>query len=145
MTFTRWVWEDLRVGDFLIPAHTNIGVPAQAMLMDPDINQDPSRFDGFRFSKLRNQPNLDPSQAASLQWAAATLINMPFGYGRVSCPGRQFASLEIKMIIIELLMQYDLGTLEGGRPKSMCYDANVLPDRTVKIPIRRRSAEMDGL
>ncbi|MCJ1333668.1 hypothetical protein MMC10_010368 [Thelotrema lepadinum] len=140
VTFTRWIWKDIRVGDFLIPASTNIGCPAQAMLMDSDMYPDPSRFDGFRFSKLRSQPNLDPAESASLQWAAATLNNMPFGYGRVSCPGRQFASMEIKMIVIELLMQYDFAPLEH-RPESLCHDANVLPDRSVKLSMRMRAPE----
>ena len=138
VTFTRWIWKDLQVGDFLIPASTSIGCPAQAMLMDPEIHPNPSQFDGFCFSKLRNQTDLDPAASASLQWAAATLNNMPFGYGRVSCPGRQFASLEIKMIMIKLLMRHDFGKLEGGRPESLCHDANVLPDRSVRIPMRRR-------
>ncbi|KAI0472503.1 putative cytochrome P450 [Xylaria cf. heliscus] len=138
VTFTRWVWSDLRVLDIVIPKHTNIGVPAQAMAMDPEINEDPQKFDGFRFSRLRDEPSLDPGTSSSYQWAAAGLNNMAFGYGRVGCPGRQFASVVIKIILIEILMKYDIRAPPSGRPKSICYDAQVFPDRTAEIPFKLR-------
>jgi ent-kaurene oxidase len=43
---------------FLIPAGTTIGVPTQAISMDPEIYPDPETFDGFRFAKLRSSYGL---------------------------------------------------------------------------------------
>ncbi|KAF3010112.1 hypothetical protein E8E14_000533 [Neopestalotiopsis sp. 37M] len=140
ITFTRWVWHDLPVLDLVIPKHTNIGVPSQAMTMDPEINENPLHFDGFRFSKLRSNADSDPAVAASCQWASSSLDNMAFGYGRVGCTGRQFASVEIKMILIEILMNYELGTPPGGRPASLCYDAQIMPNPEAKIPMKRRGS-----
>ena len=55
-----------------------IGVPTQAISMDPDVYPNPDQFGGFRFSKLRssNSPG-----AARLVYAASDLDSMAFAHG----------------------------------------------------------------
>lgn len=105
--------------------------------MDPDIYTDPEKFDGFRFAKLRSS---NDASTARLQYAASNLDSMAFGYGRHACPGRFFASNEIKMIMVYLLTNYDFKFPEGvtERPESFTAETQFLPNHTAKISLKGR-------
>ncbi|MCJ1478594.1 hypothetical protein MMC13_007275 [Lambiella insularis] len=93
ITFARLIVKNVQIHDgFTISAGTSVGVPAQAMSMSPDLYLNLEVFDGFRFSRDRDRPHEDGSSPGKAQWAAASLDNMAFGYGRCACPGRHFAS-----------------------------------------------------
>ena len=141
VTFARLVVHDYHLSDgFVIPAGTNIGVPAQAITMDPDIYADPTRFDGMRFHKMRQDQALNGDAGGRLQWAASNLENMAFGYGRCACPGRHFASYVIKLVMVDLLMRYDMRFPPGvGRPANVEREANVMPDAEARILMRKRT------
>jgi len=64
---------------------------------------------------------------------------MGFGYGRHSCPGRFFASDEIKAITMHLLNNYDIKFADGQvRPKSLEVETQLLPDPAATILCRKR-------
>lgn len=116
---------------------------SDAVLHDPDLfpGGDPSIFDPFRWVRLREDP-AHPENANRYQFAATDCQNLHFGHGRLACPGRFFASQQIKLILGHLLLQFDFRFLEGQvRPVNMCSDENVYPDPTARILIRRRSQE----
>ncbi|OTB06304.1 hypothetical protein M426DRAFT_115142 [Hypoxylon sp. CI-4A] len=140
ITFERIITEDWRLSDgFVIPAHTTIGVPAQAISMDPKLYPEPETFDGLRFAKLRKATD-DPAIKGKAQFAAANPQSMPFGYGRHACPGRFFASDEIKAITMYLLNNYDIKFAEGQkRPRSMEVETQFLPDHAATILCKKRS------
>lgn len=106
--------------------------------MDPDIYPDPERFDGFRFFKLRSP---DDPNTARLQYAASNLDSMAFGYGRHACPGRFFASNEIKMIMVHLLMNYEFKFPKGvtERPTSFAAETQFLPNHIARVMLKGRS------
>jgi len=84
VTFERVITEDWKLSDgFVIPANTTIGVPTQAISMDPEIYEEPEKFDGFRFTKLRE----DPAIAGKANYASSNPVSMNFGFGRHACPG----------------------------------------------------------
>lgn len=119
----------------MIPANTTIGVPTQAISMDPKIYNDPTKFDGFRFEKLRQ----DPEQSGKAQYAASNHSSMSFGYGRHACPGRFFAANEIKAIMAYLLQNYDMKFKEGQkRPESLLFETQYLPNMTATVMFKRR-------
>ena len=63
---------------------------------------------------------------------------MIFGHGKRACPGRFFASLESKIVLANIINNYDL-KLPGGecRPKNLMFaDAN-FPDPAKKVLFRR--------
>ncbi|KAI1091697.1 cytochrome P450 [Rostrohypoxylon terebratum] len=139
ITFERIITEDWRLSDgFVIPAHTTIGVPAQAIAMDPKLYADPETFDPLRFVKLRQSTD-DPAVKGKAQFVAANPQSMPFGYGRHACPGRFFAGDEIKAITMYLLNNYDIKFAEGQtRPTSMQVETQFLPDHSATILCRKR-------
>lgn len=137
ITFERIVTEDYPLKDgFVIPANTTIGVPTQAITMDPAIYEKPEVFDGFRFEKERTR---NPDNAGRQTYAASNHESMAFGYGRHACPGRFFASNEIKAIMGYLLLNYDMKFAEGQtRPNSLLFETQNLPDHEATVLFRKR-------
>lgn len=110
-SFQRKLLKDLRLsnGQF-IPAGATIEVPAVAVNNDPDLFPDPETFDPFRFSRIRDQAKAEGSDqvAALSQFVSVNQNSLTFGFGRHACPGRFFAANEIKMILANILMRYDV-------------------------------------
>ncbi|KAH6674969.1 putative cytochrome P450 [Halenospora varia] len=137
ITFERVVTEDYKLSDgFVIPANTTIGVPTQAISMDPKLYPNPTKFDAFRFEKLRNEKS---GQEGKAQYVASNPESMAFGYGRHACPGRFFAANEIKAIMAYLLQNYDMKFKDGeGRPESLLFETQFLPNPTGVVLFKRR-------
>lgn len=108
-----------------------------------DISKDPSvienqQFDGLRYYKLRKNSD----QSKKLQYAMTDKDHMHFGHGRYACPGRFFASYEIKMILGELIMTYDFRFSEGQtRPVNHNADEFLYPNLETRLLIRKRRTE----
>ncbi|KAF7857170.1 hypothetical protein EAF04_009411 [Stromatinia cepivora] len=100
----------------------------------------PSTFSPFRWSSLR----ATPGNESKFQFVTTSKQSMNFGHGSHACPGRFFAGLEIKVVVVELLRHWDIrlvGDEEGRggeRPKNYVYDINVTPDPTGQLEFRRR-------
>jgi cytochrome P450 len=63
----------------------------------------------------------------------------PSGHGKDSCPGRFFATMELKVIITHLLLNYDLQFLpENKRPQNRYYGTTVAVDRTAEVMLKKR-------
>ena len=140
VTFERIITKDFQFSDgFIIPARTQVGVPSQAIAMDPDLFPNPKIFHGLRFSDLESASGEIESNGR-LQWAASNLTNMAFGYGRHACPGRAFAGFEIKQIMVHLLMNYDFkfGEAVESRPENTKIETQMIPNRTTQLLLRRR-------
>lgn len=80
------------------------------------------------------------------QFVTTSTDSLVFGHGNHACPGRFFASNEIKVVIIELLRSWDFrlkGDVEmkGGedkRPKSYENELTIMPNMTAQIEFKRR-------
>ncbi|KAF5851662.1 hypothetical protein GGP41_000415 [Bipolaris sorokiniana] len=144
ITFERVITVDYTLPDGLkIPAHTTIGVPAHAISMDPEIFPEPEKFKGFRFDEpapKTSPDSLSEKAKSSMAFAAAHPASMAFGYGRHACPGRFFASAEIKAIMVYLLRNYDFKfpDNQAGRPASLIFETQNLPNPAGRIMFKRR-------
>ncbi|KAI0198172.1 cytochrome P450 [Astrocystis sublimbata] len=99
----------------------------------------PDKFDAFRAYREKQALGFTNPASRDLDFAAATRSNLGFGYGRSACPGRFFASLEIKMIMVKLLTEYDFAFRPGeGRPKMFALLDFLIVSPTVKILAKRR-------
>ncbi|KAI0547233.1 putative cytochrome P450 [Xylaria curta] len=150
ITFERLITRDWIFSDgFRVPANTQIGVPTQAISMDPLIYEDPERFDGLRFYKMKktleseSEGKADVGAIGKLSFTSSNHESMAFGYGRHACPGRWFAGNEIKMIMIYLLEHYEF-RLPGGktgwksRPQSLGAETQYLPNHEAVVEMRKR-------
>ncbi|KAK2030372.1 cytochrome p450 monooxygenase [Colletotrichum zoysiae] len=144
VTFERVVTVDYTLSDGLtIPANTTIGVPTHAISMDPEIFPEPEKFKGFRFDAVKSKASTDSTDEKSkpsVTYAAAHPASMAFGYGRHACPGRFFASAEIKAIMVYLLRNYDFKFPDGRdeRPPSLIFETQNLPNPAGRIMFKKR-------
>ncbi|KAF2173523.1 hypothetical protein M409DRAFT_61895 [Zasmidium cellare ATCC 36951] len=60
-----------------------------------------------------------------------------FGHGRDACPGRFFASQEMKLMLAYIVMNYDV-KLPGPRPQSIDIKISSVPPPTAQFLVRRR-------
>ncbi|KAI4151581.1 MAG: hypothetical protein LQ340_003426, partial [Diploschistes diacapsis] len=124
-----------------LPAGTHFSVASEAVMHNAAFVASPDAFDPFRYYRLRES---GPDQVQKHQSAMTDQNNLHFGHGKYSCPGRFFASNEIKIIMAHLLLQYDFKYPEGcGRPRSLSADENLYPDPdpAARLEMRERKVE----
>lgn len=98
----------------------------------------PLEFDAFRFSR----PRETGAEAHSLEQKNTAVITtsddfLGFGHGRHACPGRFFASQELKLMLAYLVMNYDVEPL-GERPQNSVMNGMSLPSPTAVLGIKKR-------
>lgn len=135
----RHVEKDLELSDgTVLPKGSRIMVASN--FMDPAIYAEPEKFDAARFLKMRQQPG----QENSWQFVTTSPAHTLFGHGQHACPGRFFASNEVKIALCHLLLKYDWRFVpEEGRPPPRVFESVYAVDQKSKIQARRRRAEID--
>ncbi|KAG7047613.1 cytochrome P450 [Colletotrichum scovillei] len=145
-SFTRKVLKNVTLPNGqTIPEGMFIEVPAGGMNNDPEIFPDPEVFDPLRFYKLREAKELATSgtKAAEVvmqaQFVSVGTTHLTFGYGKHACPGRFFAVNEIKMIMANIICNYEIKLPEGvtERYENLAFGASTVPDPKKTIMIRK--------
>ncbi|KAI1170439.1 cytochrome P450 [Nemania sp. FL0916] len=115
----------------------HISMPVNSIQNDPEVTPEPEKFDGLRYYNLR----LADGQGHQHQFSTTQDRILNFGHGPNACPGRFFASLEIKIILVRLLMDYDF-KLKGdkGRPPNLRAHEFIFPNPDAEVLMRRRPA-----
>ena len=80
------------------------------------------------------------------QFVTTSPDSLTFGHGNHACPGRFFASNEIKIVLIELLRSWDFrlkgdAEMDGGedkRPKNYLNEMEIMPNMAAEVEFRRR-------
>ncbi|KAI0881093.1 ent-kaurene oxidase [Annulohypoxylon maeteangense] len=159
-SFIRKVMKPIDLSDGThLPAGTSLLAPMAGVAIDARYYSNPDVFDGLRFWKLRQQPQSQPQSTSSSpttpsptddpptnpngRWQFTSISDaaMNFGLGKHACPGRFFASCEIKMVLAYLLLNYDIKLRDGeGRPAPNMFMMTKSPSMTAEIMFRRRSA-----
>ncbi|KAI6246585.1 Cytochrome P450 monooxygenase ascG [Erysiphe necator] len=131
-----------------IPKGIKIAIPAWYIhnnsdsLFSPGITKPLDEFDGLRFYNLRKLPGNENRH----QFVSTSYDSLSFGHGNHACPGRFFAGNEIKVIMIELMRNWDFrlpgdNKLEGGawrRPRNKHHQIECRPDPNVRIEFRKK-------
>lgn len=118
-----------------IPKGTQFVVPSAEIGMDPTIIAEPTIFDPLRSYRQRQ----NPGEANRHQYTTTTSSELHFGHGRLACPGRVFAAVEIKLILSHLLRRYELINPPGqGRPVNQSASEFVFEDPNAVLLIRPR-------
>lgn len=103
---------------------------------NPERYPDPDAYNPRRFLELRSLPG----QERRWQLVTTSADHLGFGHGEHACPGRFFASNEVKIALVHLLMKYDWA-LPGdqGRPGDVVKGGTETGvDEGARILFRRR-------
>ena len=123
----------------VLPRGMHIAVPSAAMGLSTNWHENPDKFDGFRFHRMR-QEEASRSPNAYL-FSTTSLKTMTFGHGRYACPGRFFASLQSKIIMVHILLHYDIKFPgDGKRPKNLSIADACFPDPAQTLLFKDRAA-----
>ncbi|KAJ5636932.1 cytochrome P450 [Penicillium longicatenatum] len=121
----------------ILPKGAHISMAVNAIQNDPEVTPEPKVFDGFRYYKLRQREG----EAHLHQFSTTQDRILNFGHGPNSCPGRFFASLEIKIILVRLLMDFEFKFKHGNkRPENLRAHEFIFPNPDAEILMRRRPA-----
>lgn len=102
-----------------------------------------TEFYPWRYSDIRSTAGEENRH----QLVSLDSDSLAFGSGKHACPGRFFASNEIKVVITELVKRFDIGLGPGGqgdgvdgfvRPKLVEHDTFYAPDPYAKVYLRNR-------
>ncbi|KAF6817571.1 cytochrome p450 [Colletotrichum plurivorum] len=105
---------------------------------DTAVFEDPSGFNPRRFLDMRQQPG----QENKWQFVTTSPEHLSFGHGKHSCPGRFFASNEVKVILVYLIMKYDWKWAADGRKAELVSALGSAADATATAMIRSRDHEL---
>ncbi|PVH96441.1 cytochrome P450 [Periconia macrospinosa] len=92
-------------------------------------------FDMRRFTKLRERPG----EQNQHQFSSPSAEQMGWGFGTHACPGRFFASNEIKIALCILLLDYEFEYVPGDDPpQDIKHEIVRLSDPRARMRIRKR-------
>ncbi len=122
--------------DTFLPEGTTLFSPTWSISHDASIFPDPDTFDGLRFFNMRQASHSDNNRH---KFTSIDNTATYFGAGKHACPGRAFAGIEIKMIVVQLLMRYDFKLVDGDtKPRDYQMEGILHPNRQKEIMIRNR-------
>ncbi|RDW87740.1 hypothetical protein BP5796_03434 [Coleophoma crateriformis] len=127
---------------FVIPSYA-IATSEATPIFSSSMGQPPQEFDGFRFAKLRTAPG----QEHKHQFASTSTESLTFGHGSHACPGRFFAGNEIKVIMVELLRNWDVRLAaadDGMRPANMITKLLCIPNVQAVVEFKRLKTDFDA-
>ncbi|XP_075534960.1 cytochrome P450 3A24-like [Dermacentor variabilis] len=110
---------DYEFNGIRIPRGLSIMVAVSCIHQDPELWPEPDKFDPERFNP-ENKPNIHP------------ISFQPFGKGPRACLGRNFALLEMKLILCKVLARFKLSVdeehHENGLQLSSAFIASFVPN-----------------
>lgn len=148
ISLSRRVMQDFTFSDgTVVPAGALLCAPQKAVHRDQESYEDPGTFDGFRFWRIREKmrderqgENGEDDEEWRNRLTGTGIGFLTFGGGRHVCPGRFFASLELKCIMAYMLISYDVKMRkEGKRPDDVCFGVFSAPDPKAEVMFRRRA------
>ncbi|KAJ8692629.1 hypothetical protein PTI98_009925 [Pleurotus ostreatus] len=132
----RTIADGLLSDGVVIPAGHEVAFDVRRIHFNPEVYRDPYRFDPFRFSKIRAETD------CGAKYGFTTVDNhfLPFGLGRHACPGRFFASMQLKVIIAYFLLNYDIKFPAGQttRPKNVVFAGAIFPPLNAHLLVKPR-------
>ena len=102
----RYIDSDITLSNGqILPQGCSVVLPLYAMNRDPDIFEDPEKFDGERFLKLQEVEKHGASgRKSATKWGLLDIhheANVNFGYGNHLCPGRFLAMNTVRSVKVQ--------------------------------------------
>ncbi|CAA7264106.1 unnamed protein product [Cyclocybe aegerita] len=115
----------------LLPKGTFLSVATPKTHLNAQTYEDPLRFDGLRYAKMRERalgqtlcsnPDVGGGSKRKFDMVTTSVDSLAFGLGRHACPGRFFATCELKIMLAHVVVKYDIRLQnEGVRPANRWY------------------------
>ncbi|KAF5572158.1 ent-kaurene oxidase [Fusarium pseudocircinatum] len=123
-----------------LPYGTILGVPGYGMHHDEDIYPNPNDYNPFRFSEIGDgQSEKSSGRRTRHSWVTTSPEYTPFGHGRYACPGRFFASTELKILLAYLIFNYDILPL-APPPQNLWRVASQVAGLKPRFRVRRKKS-----
>ncbi|EKM61752.1 uncharacterized protein PHACADRAFT_248575 [Phanerochaete carnosa HHB-10118-sp] len=120
-------------GTFL-PKGTTVVTPTFATHFDEENYTNATLFDPLR--SYKSEKSVQP------QLITTSADYVTFGHGKHACPGRFFASNELKAMLAYIVVNYDVKPeYEGIRPESLQRGLNNDPNNTARVLFRGRQVD----
>ncbi|KAI0150287.1 cytochrome P450 [Xylariaceae sp. FL1272] len=113
-----------------VPYKTLVCTPSYSILHDERTYEEPWAYRPFRFVGTNEGQKAKAFATTTADWPA-------FGHGRNSCPGRFFASAELRLLMGYLLLNYDFEMIHA-RPENLWIGMARIPNPMESIKVRRR-------
>ena len=105
-----------------VPKGTKLEINTCSIHMDDKRYENPKDFDGLRFYKMRQAPGQDQKYL----YYSVGKEDLSWCFGRNACPGRYLSNVNIKLIMAQLLMNYDIKLPDGVlRPPNIEFEVLV--------------------
>ena len=103
---------------------------------DPELYPSPNTFDPLRFYKQRQELG----QQERYQFSSLSSENPSWGVGKFACPGRFWASAQIKLLLMVLLNEFEISYPEGQieRPQNVVKGEKNQVSLGQRIVLRRK-------
>ncbi|OCK85009.1 cytochrome P450 [Lepidopterella palustris CBS 459.81] len=139
MTVNRVADQTISLSDgTVIPKGASLTIP-NTRLYDSEFYENPDVFNGRRFYDMRMQPGNESKH----QFVTTADHYLPFGHGKHACPGRFFASNEIKILLAHMLLGYDWKfPKDQGRPKVVSHGLDGGTNPKARILFKARVPEV---
>ncbi|KAJ7644780.1 cytochrome P450 [Roridomyces roridus] len=134
-------------GSFL-PYGSYVAAASRSTHFDPANYDNPTTFDGFRFSREREYKQQQHVESTDdgvttdifkRHMVSTAVDHLPFGNGKHACPGRFFAVTELKAMVAHLVLNYDVkAEVEGVRPADRIFGTTQTPNPSGRMCIRKR-------
>jgi len=128
---------DLEDGTHVPPGY-RVAIDMKTIHFNPLVYPDANRCDLFRFSKMGT---IIGSEA---QCGFTTVDDnyLPFGAGRHACAGRSFASMELKLMLAHILLEYEVSYPAGvtERPNNVVFNGAIVPDTKAHLVFMPRES-----
>lgn len=135
----RYLYADVKLSDgTVLPKGSRIWIAGR--YNDPDLYPDPEKFDACRFLNLRTKAG----KSNTWQHTSMTPQHLGFGFGDHGCPGRFFASNELKIALSFLLVNYDWKLPDmPANPTFISFGIGNLLSPLCRLSYRRRTPEVE--
>ncbi|ETS76588.1 hypothetical protein PFICI_11975 [Pestalotiopsis fici W106-1] len=124
-------------GTHILPG-TYVAMPVFAIENDPSTTANPEKFDGLR--AYRAARAIDANSEGEHLFSSPGPNFLNFGYGKTACPGRFFASVVVKMVMVKAFTEYEFKFLPGTeRPKNIIAHEFLFTWPWTKMLVRRKA------
>jgi len=119
---SRKASEDTYLGKYFIPKDTNVVIPLYVIQREEKYWNEASKFNPERFSEAGSEKSY---------------AFLPFCRGPRRCVAELFATVEISIIVINLIKSYRLELLDSHLPKEIAF-ISLKPVNGLKIKLTKR-------